>query len=133
MGTLTPISENQPVMPITATPVVEQIVGQPVKKNAPHPVSVTFEYPEKSSRLLALSGILIPIKLLIALPSAIVMFVLALVSGLLIIINYFIVLITGRQNKEFFEIICGYYRWQIRLNAFMAGITDKYPPFSLDN
>jgi len=97
-----------------------------------HPVSLTISYPEKSSRLLALATILafIP-KTILLIPHIIVIYVLGIVTLLVAIVAQFAVLFTGHYPKMMFEMVVGLHRWEMRINAYTLGLTDKYPPFRL--
>lgn len=97
-----------------------------------YPVDIIIPYPEKSSRLLALLSLLFLIpKVIILIPHLFVLWVLGILAGLAWIIGQFAVLFTGKYPKSFFDFIVGFSRWQVRLNAYLMGLTDKYPPFTL--
>ncbi len=93
-----------------------------------YPVDVTVVYPERSSRLLMFFLLFKPLLLL---PHVIVMYVLSLVAGVVLIIAWFAVVILGRYPKGMWDFMVGFTRWQTRVNAWMLGLTDRYPPFSL--
>lgn len=104
-----------------------------METNQKYPVSVTVEYPHKSSRLLALSGLLFLIpKTLILIPHFVLLSFLSIIELIAIVMNFIIVLFTGRQNKDIFNFLVGYNRWQTRVNSYLAGLTDDYPPFRLE-
>ncbi len=86
-------------------------------------VDVIMSRPPKTSRLLLL------FRWLLLIPQyffAIGVYVIALV---LLLINYIVVLITGRC--AFFGFLAGTVRYGTRLTAYSYFMTDKYPPFSL--
>lgn len=98
-----------------------------------YPIALTVVYPERSSRLLALSSILFFFpKMLLLVPHLIVLWVLSLAVSVVWLISQFAVLFTGRYPKGFFDFVVGFTRWQVRLNGYFMGLTDKYPPFSLE-
>jgi pilus assembly protein TadC len=97
------------------------------------PVRLQIDYPEQSSRLLALLALLLFLpKVILLVPHIIIMWFLGLAALFVMIIGYFAVLFTGRYPRGLFDFLLGYMRWQTRMNAWMWGLTDAYPPFRLD-
>jgi len=97
-----------------------------------YPVEYNVQYPERSSRLLALLFLLFLIpKAFLLIPHFIILWFLGMVSFFLAVIAQFAVLFTGQHPKALFDFIAGVQRWGIRVNAYFLGLTDKYPPFSL--
>jgi uncharacterized membrane protein len=97
-----------------------------------HPVQLIIPRQEKYSRLLALMTLLFMLpKLIILIPHLIIVAVLAWVSMILAFIAQLIVLFSGRYPEGLFEIVHGVMQWQIRVNAYLLGLSDKCPPFSM--
>ena len=96
-----------------------------------YPVDIEVAYPERPSRLMALLAILFFVKGLLLLPHFIVVYFLGIASFVALVIAYWAVLITGRYPRSLFDFGVGVQRWQFRMTAWLAGWTDKYPPFSL--
>ena len=100
--------------------------------NKEYPVSVNIEYPEESSRLLALLAI--PwffLKIILLLPHMIVLYFLNLASAVAVWLSYWAILFKKRYPRVFFNFIVGVIRWQTRVTAWLFSLTDKYPPFKL--
>jgi hypothetical protein len=96
-----------------------------------YPVDVEINYPEAPSRLLALLAILFWLKALLLVPHFIVLWFLTIAAFIALVIAYWAVLITGRYPRSLFDFGVGVQRWQLRMNSWLFGWTDRYPPFSL--
>lgn len=73
------------------------------------------------------------VKWLLAIPHYIVLAVLAIGAIFAIIIAWFAILFTGRYPRPLFDYLVGVGRWSLRVQAYaFLLITDRYPPFSLD-
>ena len=97
-----------------------------------HPVSVTIERQEQYSRWLALATLLFAIpKAIMLIPHFIVVYVISIAAFVVIVIAQVVVLFTGKYPEGIHSFVVGVMQWQIRVNAYFAGLTDKYPPFSL--
>ncbi len=97
-----------------------------------YPVDIVIEYPEHPSRGLALATLLFMIpKFIILIPHLILLYFVGIFGFICAILAQFSVLFTGRYPKGLFEIVVGTYRWQTRLNAYIVGLADKYPPFGI--
>ncbi len=98
---------------------------------ADYPARLNVDYPESSSRLLALLGAVL-LKFVLLIPHMAVLYFLGIVSFAVVYIGYWVVLITGRYPRGMFDLVVGIQRWSYRANSWMVGLTDRYPPFSLD-
>jgi hypothetical protein len=91
-----------------------------------HGVLVDFE-PELDHR----NRLTVFFRLLLVIPHAIALFFVGIVAGIAHLIGFFAVLITGRWPEGLRNFVVGFFRWTLRVNAYHALLTDKYPPFSL--
>ncbi len=92
----------------------------------PYPVRLEMEYPERLSRLL------IFVKWLLVIPHLVVLWFLGIAAGVVWLISFFAILITGRYPRGMFDFMVGFARWSLRVNLYLLNLTDVYPPFSLE-
>ncbi|MDJ0954970.1 MAG: DUF4389 domain-containing protein [Acidimicrobiia bacterium] len=100
-----------------------------------HPVGYPAEWEETDttptrSRLLAITGIF-GVKFLLAIPHIIVLSVLGFVSFIALWFGYWVILFTGTLPEGIHVFGNGVMRWGARTYAWVVGLTDQYPPFSL--
>jgi hypothetical protein len=96
-------------------------------RNPEYPVRLDVEYPDRLSRLL------IFVKWLLAIPHFIALFVLGIGVVAVWVVSWFAVLITGRYPEGMFNFMVGVMRWGARASAYYLLLTDRYPPFSLED
>jgi hypothetical protein len=88
--------------------------------------------PDLRRRATAALGCLLFLGRVIALiPVLVVVYVIALVGAIVAWFMQFAVLFTGRYPEGAHEFVTGYVRLNARTNAWMFGLTDSYPGFSL--
>ena len=69
--------------------------------------------------------------LYMAIPHGIILMFLALLSGILTFVAFWVVLITAQYPKGMFEFQSGFIYWGIRLRARLMNLSDGYPAFEL--
>lgn len=108
----------------------------------PHATDMTrfeVDYPEQLNRRL------VPIKWLLAIPHLVIVGLITGASfglfglldwggvlGLLTAVAAVVLLLTGRLPESLFDLMIGLNRWVYRLIAYVAFMTDEYPPFRLE-
>jgi hypothetical protein len=89
-----------------------------------YPVRLEVEYPERLSRWK------IFVKWFLAIPHLIILYGYNILASAIMFVSFFIILFTGRYPKALFDLVVGYYRWYIRVYAYVLLLTDEYPPFT---
>ncbi len=97
-----------------------------------YPARADCAVPESSSRLLAITRIL-PIIEILAIPHVIVLTVLSLVFVIFVVLAQVAAIFVGRFPQGLASFTIGFNRWSYRVNCYMYGLTDGYPPFRLDS
>jgi hypothetical protein len=100
-------------------PVAAAAGGYPLRADVEHQV----EY----SRFLPL------IKWLLLIPHFIVLIVLGILAMLVTLVSFFVVIITRRYPRGMFNFVVGVHRWAWRVQAYLLLMTDRYPPFTLED
>jgi len=96
-----------------------------------HPAQVLVEAPpQPRSRLLAALGIVL-IRPLLVVPHLFVLLWLTLGTLFLAWFGYLMILINGTLPLALHWYFVGFHRWWARTWAWMAALTDEYPPFTL--
>lgn len=72
------------------------------------------------------------LRIIYSIPSAIVLAILGLISGIVWIIAAIMVLIQENYPDGLFGFQLGVLRWQARLLGYQAALVEPYPPFSLE-
>ena len=93
-------------------------------------VDLRADHPPRSSRLWAVLTILL-IKFLALIPHFIVLALLGIAQAVVAIVAQVIVAFTGHYPESLFTFLSGVIRWNARVGAFAASLTDRYPPFTL--
>jgi hypothetical protein len=98
-----------------------------------YPVDVTVEYGDgERSRGLAVAGILLPVKMLLALPH---FFVLAFVQfGAFVAgyVGFWVIAFTGSLPPGIARFLHNTLGWSVRITAWFGSLRDEYPAFALE-
>lgn len=84
------------------------------------------------SRGWAAAGIFF-LKFLLALPHLLIIGVLQGIAGLAAWVGYWIIAFTGELPESLHRFLDAVLRWTARTYAWIAGLTDRYPPFALED
>jgi hypothetical protein len=90
-----------------------------------YPVTFEVDYVERRNRLTAF------FRLLLVIPVAIWLYILAIVAYVAIVIAWFAIVITGHYPRGLYDFVAGVTRMLARVTAYAALLTDAYPPFGL--
>ncbi len=72
------------------------------------------------------------LRIIYAIPSALVLALLAIVAFVLIVIAAIMILVQESYPEGIYNFLRGVTRWHARLLAYLASLVDEYPPFALD-
>jgi hypothetical protein len=72
------------------------------------------------------------IRWFVLIPHFIVLGILGIVAGFLLLVSWIPVLAYGRQADVIVRLMGGFYRWYLRVVAYLLLVASPYPPFSLD-
>jgi Domain of unknown function (DUF4389) len=88
-----------------------------------YPVTFEADYVESRSRLTTF------LRLILAIPVAIWLYLYAIVASIAIVIAWFAIVITARYPRGLYDFVAGYTRLLTRVTAYTALLCDPYPPF----
>ena len=69
---------------------------------------------------------------LLVIPQMIVVYVLQMVAQLLTVVQWFIILFTGKRNEGIWNFVAGVLNWQTRVITYAYLMYDKYPAFAFE-
>ena len=95
-----------------------------------YPVQVTYARPEFHQQFWAIPVIGILVKAIILIPHWIVLYILQLAVRCSLLILWIPVLLGGRYPLWGYALVGGTIRWTMRVQAYLLGLTDEYPPFT---
>ncbi|MPZ13607.1 MAG: DUF4389 domain-containing protein [Chloroflexi bacterium] len=87
---------------------------------------------ETPNRLWAFPVLGFVVKLVILIPVSFWLTILFLALAIVVTINAFVVLLTGRYWDAAYRLVLGILRLSTKISFFVTGLTDRYPGFGLD-
>lgn len=73
------------------------------------------------------------LRVIFFIPHYIIIYFLQIALGVILFLAWFAILFTGRYPEGMLRFSIGGVRWQSRGYGYLSLLTDKYPPFSLDD
>jgi hypothetical protein len=98
-----------------------------------HPIDVTFDRGDRQNRAWGIPVVGLWIRWILLIPHWIVLALISIAVALLILVSWVPLLMNGRQADLIIRWIGGFYRWAIRVSAYAFLLTDRYPPFRLED
>lgn len=92
----------------------------------PYPMELHQAHAEKQSRLLVLA------RFILLIPLAIWLSLVGLWAGILLVVAFFAILITGSIPEGIFDWLVRIMRYSLKVNLYSYVLTDDWPGFSLD-
>lgn len=68
------------------------------------------------------------IRILWAIPSAIVLWIFGVIAGICLVVHWFFMLITGKRNKMLNGVVRGYLYYSTKMRAYLSLLTDERNP-----
>jgi hypothetical protein len=75
--------------------------------------------------------ITVALRLLLLIPQYVVLYFVAIAAGVVLLLAWVAVLVTGRWPAGMRQFAIGYLRWSARVEGYGVLVTDEYPPFGL--
>jgi hypothetical protein len=93
------------------------------------PVTLDMAYPERLSRGTLLLKVILG-WLYVGIPHGILLWLYGIAVSVVTFIAFWVILFTGQYPKGLYDFVVGYYRWWMRVTAYLGLLRDEYPPFS---
>lgn len=90
-----------------------------------YPIRLEIDFEEKASRLEALI-----IRWLLAIIHITIVELWGILAILAFAVQWILILLTGKRNKELHNLIEEWYRYSVRVYTYLLLLTDARPPFS---
>ena len=88
-----------------------------------YPVTFEADYVEQRNRLTTF------FRLILVIPLAIWLYIYAIAAGIVLVIAWFAIVITGHYPRGLYDFVAGYTRFITRVTAYAALLCDPYPSF----
>jgi hypothetical protein len=72
------------------------------------------------------------LRILYVIPSLIVLALLVVLASIVWLLALILVLVSERYPESVWRFLCGIVRWEANVLAYLASLTDRYPPFALE-
>ena len=97
------------------------------------PVLLTLTPAETSTRWMAIPLVGLVVKAILLVPHLLVIYGLAIAVSVAVLIAWAPVLFRGSYPRWARDLVSGYLRWSVRVQGYLFGLADGYPPFRLEN
>jgi len=104
----------------------------PFETDPDYPAGFPVSKPENPSRGWAVAGLLLFPKILMIIPHMVVLAFLIVAVAVAAWAGFFISAITGSLPTALQDFMAGVLQWNLRVAAWLSGLTDEYPKFSLE-
>jgi len=71
-------------------------------------------------------------RLILAIPQLMALWAISIAWAVTTTVAWFSILITGRYPAALYDFAVGALRWNLRVEAYLLLLSDRYPPFSLE-
>lgn len=95
-----------------------------------YPIDVRFDREQRVSRLWGIPIVGLVVRYILLIPHLIVLALYGIVVGIVLLVAWIPVLLTGRFASWGYDIVGGYMRWYTRVVAYSICMVGPYPPFS---
>ena len=106
-------------------------VYPPFETHPAYSASFPVSPPENPSRGWAVAGLLLFPKALALIPHAIALAFVGIGAVFAVWFGYIVTALTGTYPAGIQDFLAGVMQWSLRVQAWFTGLTDEYPPFSL--
>lgn len=96
-----------------------------------HPVRPTIDHAEPQNQLWGIPLFGIVVRAILVIPHAFVLWALGVVVAFVVLVSWIPVLLSGRQADAIVSLLAGFYRYSLRVAAYVTLMTGQYPPFRL--
>jgi len=98
-----------------------------------YPVNFHVDHPASPSRFFAVPVLGFVARYLMLIPHLIALYIMYYITAIIQLFAWIPVLFTGKYPEGLYGFVSGYVGWSARVYAYLLGLSDKYPPFSLGN